>query len=446
MSEVANIVVSGKKKTGWTALLLAGMLLVPVYFAHAGGGVIYVDHSATGDNDGGSWANAFTDLQAALTAAGAGDEIWVAAGVYKPVVPSDPDDVTEAEREATFNLVSGVGLYGGFVGNESDRDQRDWLTHITVLSGDIDDNDSVDDRGVVLDANDIQGRNSYTVVTGIGVDTATVIDGFLITAGGNDQAFGFGGGMRNGNGDPTVSNIHFIGNRADSGGGMYTEVSSPTLINLRFSGNRASYMGGGLYVNASDATLINASFIGNVAQRNGGGMVNQASDTILTNLSFSGNSTLGDFDESGGAIFNLSGGNPVIRNTIIWQNRDSTGTGSPTASIGNFSANPQISFSLIQGCNPDGAWNANCGSDAGDNLADANPLFIDTPNPTGDAPITGNLRLQEGSPAINAGNNDFVVDVSTDLDGGPRILPEGGTVDLGPYELLSEILFRDRFE
>ena len=203
-------------------------------------------------------------------------------------------------------------------------------------------------------------------------------------------------------------------------------------------------MGGGLYINASDATLTNASFIGNVA-RDGGGMVNQGGDNVLTNLSFSGNSTSVDFVETGGAIYNLSS-NPVIRNTIIWQNRDSTGTGSPTASIGNFSSNPQISFSLIQGCNPDGAWNAGCGSDEGDNLADANPLFIDTPNPTGDAPITGNLRLQEGSPAIDAGNNDFVDGVSTDLDGGPRILPEGGTVDLGPYELLSEIIFRDRFE
>ena len=51
------------------------------------------------------------------------------------------------------------------------------------------------------------------------------------------------------------------------------------------------------------------------------------------------------------------------------------------------------------------------------------------------APTTaGDLRLQPTSPAIDAGNDDYVRDViTTDLDGNPRI--DGAHVDMGAYEL-----------
>ena len=66
---------------------------------------------------GGSWATP-CDLQYALqTLAISGDEIWVAAGTYKPTTGTD--------RAATFQLKLGVGLYGGFAGTETDRSQRD---------------------------------------------------------------------------------------------------------------------------------------------------------------------------------------------------------------------------------------------------------------------------------------------------------------------------------
>ena len=112
---------------------------------------------STSTGCGSSWSNA-CELQTALASASAGDEIWVAAGTYYP----------GTNREDTFQLISGVALYGGFAGTETAREQRDWGTNLTVLSGDI---------GVPDDSSD----NSYSVVTGSGVDTSAILDGFTIT-------------------------------------------------------------------------------------------------------------------------------------------------------------------------------------------------------------------------------------------------------------------------
>ena len=69
-------------------------------------------------NDGLSWPEAMT-LQAALTASGADDQIWIAAGTYTPGTVLDADAPTNAEREATFTIPTGVKLYGGFAGDEA---------------------------------------------------------------------------------------------------------------------------------------------------------------------------------------------------------------------------------------------------------------------------------------------------------------------------------------
>lgn len=47
-------------------------------------GNLHVDAMATGNDDGTDWANAFTDLQSALAVATPGDQVWVAAGTYRP--------------------------------------------------------------------------------------------------------------------------------------------------------------------------------------------------------------------------------------------------------------------------------------------------------------------------------------------------------------------------
>src|SRR5262249_37533837 len=82
--------------------------------------VIYVRASAGGANNGTNWADAYVSLQSALAAAQSGDEIWVAAAVYKPAAPNGP-------RTTSFNMVSGVAIYGGFAGTETQLEQRNFL-------------------------------------------------------------------------------------------------------------------------------------------------------------------------------------------------------------------------------------------------------------------------------------------------------------------------------
>ena len=365
--------------------------------ATASPAVRYVKPTASGSGNCSDWANACT-LQNALGAAGTGDEIWVAEGTYKP----------GALITATFQLTSGVALYGGFAGSESSLEERDWTVHETILSGDI---------GTPDDTSD----NSYHVVTGSGTNDTAVLDGFAIRGGhaaGPSTSQQCGGGMFNEGGSPTLGNVTFSGNSASmDGGGMDNWNSSPTLVNVTFSGNSASLDGGGMENwDNSSPTLVNVTFSGNSAEC-GGGMINYNSSPTLVNVTFSGNSA----DSGGGGMYN-SDSSPALTNCILWGNTAPAGP-----QIYNSSSTPTISYSDIQG------------GYSGTGNIDADPLFVRNPDP-GDGDWTtpgdndyGDLRLQLTSPAIDVGDNTAVpVGITTDLDGNPRI--SNGVVDMGAYE------------
>jgi hypothetical protein len=279
---------------------------------------IYVDGDATGARDGSDWPDALTSLRFALAWAGVGvteygqpaPEIWVAQGTYKP----DPG----ADREATFQLHSGVAVYGGFAATETLRIQRDWQTNVTTLSGDLLGNDGADFANY--------DENSYHVVTGSGTDASAVLDGFTITGGNANGSWSFpcgrkcGGGMHN-SGNPTLANVTFISNTATyHGGGMSNFSGRATLTNVTFSSNAAT-SGGGMYNGGllwSYPTLISVTFSSNAAT-SGGGMYNQASrgplgwlDLELTDVKFSGN-TAG----TGGGMFIGADSNPYLTNVAF---------------------------------------------------------------------------------------------------------------------------------
>jgi predicted outer membrane repeat protein len=396
-----------------------------------GGGVRYVHSNASAPSDGLTWASAYRDLHDALQVTQP-CQIWMAAGLYKPTD-------TAGNRTATFQLKNNVAIYGGFAGTETERGQRDWLVHHTILSGDIDNND-IAPSGIVASAGEIVGANSYHVVTGSGVNQTAVLDGVIITAGQANGAPDFycnqrcGGGVFNVYGNPTLSNLVFSGNSAqESGGGIYNRNSSPSLTNVTFSGGMATRGGGMDNWDYSNPSLTNVVFSGNLASYNGGGMGNwDNSNPSLTNVVFSGNRA----SDHGGGMFNYGKSNPTVHNSIFWHNRADGVTGTAAASVQNDSSTPTFRYSLVQGCNPGGSWVSACGSNGSHNLADADPKFVETPNPAGAPTTAGNLRLQAGSPAIDKGD-DNANNTNLDLAGNPR---KAGNIDLGAYEYHSIII------
>ena len=395
------------------AITALGMPASPV---HASSSVLYVETVEDGHADCRDWDDD-CDLQTALASASSGDEIWVAAGTYKPSATGD--------QTASFQLTSGVAVYGGFVGTETTRNQRNWKTNVVLLSGDLLGND----LGFTNN-----GENSYHVV--IGADNAT-LDGVTISGGNSNgsgagiynksssltlnnvifrwnNAYTLGGGMYNQGASPTLTNLTFQNNWANDGGGIYNGSSSPTLINVTFSGNLAIYGGGMENDNSSSPKLTNVLFSSNSASGYGGGMgdYNNSNPTLM-NVTFSGNTAPAS---GGGGIDNAAGitgpSSPEIRNSIVWGDSDEI-TNDLTSSV-----------TAIY-CDVEGG-----GYGAGN--IDSDPLFI-TAVPS--APSTGgDLHLQSTSPVIDTGYNGFTNPSlpATDLDGHARIL--GGTVDLGAYE------------
>ncbi|MCK4960662.1 MAG: right-handed parallel beta-helix repeat-containing protein, partial [Planctomycetes bacterium] len=393
--------------------------------------------------------HAYTDIQDALTAAGATDIINVAQGTYKPTSGGD--------RNATFQLKNGVAVYGGYPSGGGTRNTQ---ANVTTLSGDL----IGDDIGYTNN-----GENSYHVVTGSGTDPTAVLDGFTIT--GSNAASppnNLGGGMLNDYGSPTVANCTFSGNSANSGGGMMNyHDSSPIVTNCTFTANSAGYSGGGMYnYSGSSPTVTNCTFSGNSAAllmfgSGGGGMYNYLASPVITNCTFSGNSS----DRmNGGGIYN-DNCNPTITNCAF--------SGNSAASYGGgiYGSDATINNSVFWGNTaPNDPQIANTGTTtvnysdiqggyAGTGNIDADPLFADPDGPDS-TPGTedDNLRLSADSPCIDAGDNmalpadtadldndgNTIEPIPFDLDGSTRIV--NGTADMGAYEYRIQLLSPDGAE
>ena len=135
---------------------------------------------------------------------------------------------------------------------------------------------------------------------------------------------------------------------------------------------------------------------------------------------------------------NADNSNPIIINTIMWNNQDSSGLGTLTAAIVNDSSMSSISYSLIQGSGGSSNWESSAGVDWGNNIDD-DPMFVDQAAPIAAPTISGAYTLQPDSPAINAGNTisyTTSATITVDLAGNPRI--QDGVIDLGAFEEMFE--------
>ena len=264
------------------------LFLLAALCTAATGEVIYVDDDAGGLNLGTSWLNAVNSLQDALLLACNSEkpvEIRVAGGIYKPdrglgIMPGD--------IRASFQLMNGVTIKGGYVAQFSSHrgqtDVRDINQYESILSGDL----NADDNPELFDIDNVKD-NSYRVITASETDETAVLDGFTITGSGISARmtitpYDHSSGMYNDNSNPTVMNCTFSDNLAtDIGAGMYNNNSNPVLFNCTFSDNDAPAGGAGMYNNNSSPMLTNCTFSRNSVGGSGAGMYNNNNKPVLNN-------------------------------------------------------------------------------------------------------------------------------------------------------------------
>jgi|GEM_PF-6333452 len=94
--------------------------------------IAYVDSAASGTESGVNWANAFPNLDSALSAALLYNniaQIWVAKGTYYPT--------NSLDRDAAFELIDNIEVHGGFANGNTSLNQQNLALNPTILSGDI---------------------------------------------------------------------------------------------------------------------------------------------------------------------------------------------------------------------------------------------------------------------------------------------------------------------
>lgn len=300
----------------------------------------YVTAEATDGGDGLSWENAIT-LTKALSRAKAGDEIWVKG--YEDIT----GHIYKAPKEG-FVLPSGVAMYGGFEGKETNKNflptgrHKYQMKYQTALVGDIDTNDKASQQLIIYPENTTRTDNATHVLTlqmGVTQDNPndgskpTIVSGFLIAAGNakgdNSTSDGRGGGIyvintSNDNNAGSrffrISQCNFANNYGMRGGAIYVDKSctssSSAISYCSFFDNVAGKRGtsenegGGMWIDGT-ATVYNCNINNNT---NGG--IRLSNTSKIVNCSVIANTVSAVDLTTAGASGSNGGG--AVYNTVLW--------------------------------------------------------------------------------------------------------------------------------
>lgn len=423
----------------------------------------------TSGNDGLSWENAIT-LTEALNKAKAGDEIWVKG--YEDIT----GHIYKAP-EGGFVLPSGVAMYGGFAGDENNKNDlptgrhKYQMKYQTALVGDIKTNDKASQQLIIYPENTTRTDNAIHVLTlqmGVTQDNIndgnkpTIVSGFLIAAGNargeNTSANGRGGGIyvvNNSNDNNAgsryfrISQCNFANNYGMRGGAIYVDnsctnpqsaISYCSIFN-NVAGKRGSSEneGGGMWIDGT-ATVYNCNINNNT---NGG--IRLSNTSKIVNCSVIAN-TVSAADLTTDGASNSNGGGAVY-NTVLWH---STALSKQDSRPAFYScAFPEVEVTDSK-ANTDANGNVRISKE--NHGIEPAPWFKQIAVTQGyDFSFSSNLKqlystaftFEETSALLNKGNLEYYTNnvvkanletTSTDIMGRTRYQNQDNTIDIGAYE------------
>ncbi|MCF7957326.1 MAG: right-handed parallel beta-helix repeat-containing protein [Phycisphaerae bacterium] len=409
----------------------------------------------------------FATIQGAIDASVDGDEVVLAAGVYRGVGQCDlhfngkgitvrstnPNDldvmaatVIDCEGEAS-SPVRGVIFDGG---EEADS----VLEGLTIANGYANSGAGIYCQGSSPTIRKCIIRANTTTGSGGGLfcdqgSSPTISQCFIM----DNLAIDFdGGGIACLGSNPIIVGCFIKDNVANrSGGGIFCDSESEPWIgsSLIVQNRTVSYVGGGLYCKDSSPFVVNSLISGNHSASHGGGVYSSGVDSLLVmiNSTVTGNRCEGH----GGGLSSFNG--PVeIYNSIVWGNVVyGEGQYAQLALTGGAAVEHYVSDSDIEGVlgqvPSEGDMAVFVESPAllysQGYVIDADPLFVapgawegqgTVDDPADDTWALGDYELSLGSPCRNGGNSLSIEGiVSVDIKGDSRII--GSAVDMGAYEM-----------
>lgn len=341
--------------------------------------VIHVTPDGDDTMDGTTWDKA-TSLQHALTLADTYTDkatLWMKEGTYIVTTPIHPDKME---------------IYGGFSGNETALDERNFTEHPTIIDGD--------------------GKISPIRNSNLDINVVTLLDGLIIQnginhAGANGNGNGGGAILTNG---AIVRNCVFRNNRTQNGkngAAIHCHLGQISIENSLFVNNTSSGNGGAIQIGGGvTATVVNCTIANNVASGPGGafGLGTAASNLNVYNSIAWHNVGSGAYS-SFGQNTDINGGGIVIALSSAIESQSTKFT----------DGNDENHIFLTQ---------------------ENTPMFTDAPAVDGYTDLSNieeaNYQLQQGSPCIDTGDDNYAAISPYDLAGGTRLA--GTHIDRGAYE------------
>ena len=441
IGQKTNTMYKAQKQTSLSISLFFFFLInviVSASYTKSHAATIYVKHNASGSNNGNSWTNAYVALQDAINAASSGDELWVAAGTYKPTRLPSTGATSSSSRDLSFYLDKNIKIYGGFAGTESTLSQRNISSNQVTLSGDIGTTGSNSD-------------NCYHVFIMSGLSSSAVIDGFIIRDGNANANY-----IASTSSNPYPTQTSFITFDSKTvyqyaGGGIYVIDSDVDIENCiimensaRKFGGAGMFFGGHTSTSSTTATIDNCVVYNNSSDDKGGGFYSWRSldnsspvgtcNPVLTNVTICYNSS----DNGGGGLFGKNA-HWTIKNVLLWGNTKLNNNGASKSTIvgsdiiiaGN--ATITSSYSMVQLASTSyTSSNGNALTSATNMLYNQDPLFVNSSDPDGSdntwMTLADGLVLKSTSAGVGAGTSTGAP--SNDITGKARAT----SPSIGAYE------------